>query len=436
MAKGTTFTIFYAWQSDTDEEHNRYLIRDALKEARKRLNADKTIPYQVDVDSDTEGAPGMCDIPAEVLRKLEAADAAILDLTFVAATDATPPKRCSNPNVLFELGYAFHAIEPKRLICVMNSKYGEPWETLFDVNHRRWPIAYTSPRDGFSGKQIVSSLADQLVGALKPIIALGPRRADESPNRSEELFAKESEEIRTHWESTFKEVPAGPTLFFTLQPTNYERRWEKVKDLEKAHRESEVVNLERQNEYPPSRVDTNVMSWGLFNSTYREPDWALTYSGQFWAAVNLSSSNAYDLNERDQSIHKFNSQAPKQLAPNTWINYPYGPLLIANVFNFAGSWAKVFGPEELLTWSARVDGLRGTFCASSSRRFMHCSRPCASPSAAAGGTLPAGEFRSKWQDCCLDIMEETFSMYDLGGNRIDRETLSKFLDKAIVGDVR
>jgi hypothetical protein len=39
----TEFTIFYAWQSDTDQERNHYFIRDALKRAIKLLRADATV---------------------------------------------------------------------------------------------------------------------------------------------------------------------------------------------------------------------------------------------------------------------------------------------------------------------------------------------------------------------------------------------------------
>ena len=93
MATTATFTIFYAWQSDTPQQHNRTLIEDALNEARERLNADPSVPYQIEITSDTKGVPGLCDIPEEILKKLAVADAVVLDLTFVAATDASPPKR-------------------------------------------------------------------------------------------------------------------------------------------------------------------------------------------------------------------------------------------------------------------------------------------------------------------------------------------------------
>lgn len=192
------FTVFYCWQSDTTENHGRHLVRDALDAAADRISNDDSVPFIVSVQSDTENEPGLCNIPETILKRLREADAVVSDLTFVAATPGTPPKFCSNPNVLFELGYAFHAIGSARLICVVNEASGKTENQVFDLAHHRRPIAYTSPRDGHTRRQTVEALSEALEEALRGIIRLGvnENQADarqvlsEIYNRGEELLQK------------------------------------------------------------------------------------------------------------------------------------------------------------------------------------------------------------------------------------------------------
>ena len=40
-------TVFYAWQSDSPQRFNRYLIRMALEMAAHRLNADKALDIEL-----------------------------------------------------------------------------------------------------------------------------------------------------------------------------------------------------------------------------------------------------------------------------------------------------------------------------------------------------------------------------------------------------
>ncbi len=123
------FKVFYCWQSDTNQNHGRYLIQEALNKAAELLATDSSIRFPVYIDQATLDEPGLCDIPNTILRKLASADAVVADLTFIAKTAATEEnekvKYCSNPNVLFELGYAFHAIGPERIVLNRSSSKSE-----------------------------------------------------------------------------------------------------------------------------------------------------------------------------------------------------------------------------------------------------------------------------------------------------------------------
>jgi hypothetical protein len=433
MAKsGGIFTIFYAWQSDTPQQHNRKFIEDALKETCERLNADDLVPYQIELTSDTKGAPGLCDIPAVILDKIAAADAVVLDLTFVAKTEVDLPKHCPNPNVLFELGYAFHAIGPERLICVMNEVHGPADKTLFDIHHRRHPVSYTSPAEGKTRKTAVSDLADKLVAALMPTVALGPRSGVIDASAA---FNEESDAIEAHWASTFEAAPTYPLMLFSLRPARYvKRRFKNPDELEAALRKHQVVDLDRQHHYPPSQNGTDVMPWGYYNDTYGTPRWALTYSGQLWANVRLGAGYEYKTSQREMSLYPSERDVANPIAAGKWIDYPFARVDIANVFKFGASWATAFHPSENIAWSAHVINLRGVVAAASPTRFfMCCSRVCASPSAQAAGEVPAGEFEGRWQEYCVDILEELFGMFDFCGDRISRATLEKFLREKLAG---
>ncbi len=175
-----SFSVFYAWQSDRPGSRNRCFIQKALSEAITRLNAQASCPYVINIDQDTAGVPGLCDIPATILKKIDCADAFVCDLTYIAESIPEPgekSRRCSNPNVLFELGYAFRVIGPERILCIMNEVYGPIASQIFDLAHRRFPIAYQMPNDDLSNKQVKAQVVESFEKALAPVIALG-RRTD------------------------------------------------------------------------------------------------------------------------------------------------------------------------------------------------------------------------------------------------------------------
>jgi hypothetical protein len=178
------FVVFYAWQSDRPGNGNRYFIYEAAEEAARQLSADPDCRYKIRIDQDAQGEPGLCDIPATILKKIDTADVFLCDLTYVARSDpATSGKKksadrlCSNPNVLFETGYAFRSMSPERIVCVMNETFGPAAEQIFDLAHRRFPIVYRWPAKPGSKKTAVGTLAKKLREAIRSVLQLGPRAA-------------------------------------------------------------------------------------------------------------------------------------------------------------------------------------------------------------------------------------------------------------------
>ena len=130
--------VFWSWQSDSGSDTNRNFIESCLQKACKVVGRENAI--LLTVDRDTRGVGGTPDIADTILTKIRSADVFVWDATLVTLA----PKPSPNPNVLFELGYAFAVLGDRRLIGVMN-EFGVPRsaELPFDLKHRRWPIRYS-----------------------------------------------------------------------------------------------------------------------------------------------------------------------------------------------------------------------------------------------------------------------------------------------------
>jgi len=168
-------TVFYAWQSDTDELTNHHFIAKALQTVLERLNTDLQVEEadaQLAFDRDTQGESGMPAIADTILRKIAEAGIVVADLTFVAKIDRKPkPKYLPNANVSIELGYAAHALGFERIVAVFNEYYGAPADLPFDLVHRRFPVRYKLSPDATPAEHEVAAtaLAEGLVTALRDV---------------------------------------------------------------------------------------------------------------------------------------------------------------------------------------------------------------------------------------------------------------------------
>jgi len=123
-------TAFYAWQSDTPGIINRNFIETALRDASQLITADPALNVELNVDSDTQGVPGTPPITDTILKKIDACELFIPDVTFVARTEGG--KYVPNPNVMAEFGYALRAKTHSAIVTVMNTAIGPPEELPFD----------------------------------------------------------------------------------------------------------------------------------------------------------------------------------------------------------------------------------------------------------------------------------------------------------------
>ena len=129
-----TIRIFFSWQSDLPDNQTSGIVKKALN----NLEHLYTGSVNICVDMDMRNTVGMLDISEEILLKINQADIFVADLTIV--TDyynrKDKPKHMSNPNVLFELGYAASVLTWNRVASVANIDFGDIEKQPFDINHR------------------------------------------------------------------------------------------------------------------------------------------------------------------------------------------------------------------------------------------------------------------------------------------------------------
>src|SRR6185295_15374176 len=124
-----------SWPSDLPAETNHSFVQSALEKAVESLHSAGEIKVEPVVDRDTIGVPGSPDIAATVLGKIDNAAVVVCDVSIVHRT--AQGKCIPNPNVLIELGYAWRALTPERVILVFNEAFGSANELPFDLRTKK-----------------------------------------------------------------------------------------------------------------------------------------------------------------------------------------------------------------------------------------------------------------------------------------------------------
>jgi hypothetical protein len=206
-------TVFYAWQMDNPRRSNKDLISEATLNACRKLTEDPANPWTVTLDMDTQGEPGMCDIPETILQKIRASDIFLADLTFVTKTKQG--KNMPNANVIFELGYAARHLGFRSLVAVMNTTFGRPDGQIFDIK-RRASIKYRcdpAPSD-YQYAESLAALTEQLTDAFSRTI----RKVTEA-RRKKKLLADDST-FRADVTGFSERVCNGRFHEFTIKPAS------------------------------------------------------------------------------------------------------------------------------------------------------------------------------------------------------------------------
>jgi hypothetical protein len=180
--------IFYSWQTDSDKSCNRYFIEDCLKRAIRQLNREDL--SDLVVDRDTKNVPGMPDIGHTILEKIAKSVVVVADLTLINPIAVRRPdeRPVSNPNVLFELGYAFGMLGSQAMVGVFNTASGRIEELPFDLRPKRLMTYRLVASDDKA--EVWAKLVDALAAAIKQ--CLGDTE-DEQIRRNSRIYRVLSE---------------------------------------------------------------------------------------------------------------------------------------------------------------------------------------------------------------------------------------------------
>ena len=171
--------VFFSWQSDLPKKSNQDTIREALKDASKKLK-DSNPGMEIEIDEATRNTPGSPNIADTILEKIYTSDIFVADVTPI--TLAGEKKPCPNPNVSFELGYAVSQLGWARVILLFNKRHGKIATDLpFDFSQNR---VSQFEVDESLDKAKRSALAKLLKTALNTIILKCPKRPAETQGLS------------------------------------------------------------------------------------------------------------------------------------------------------------------------------------------------------------------------------------------------------------
>lgn len=134
-------TIFYSWQSDLPNKTNRGFIESCLERAIKELsNEISPLTLELNIDRDTKSVIGTPDISDTIFQKISRSKLFIADVSII--NSESDDRKCPNPNVLIELGFAVRVLGWEKVFCFYNTDYGSIDDLPFDLRQRR-PLQYS-----------------------------------------------------------------------------------------------------------------------------------------------------------------------------------------------------------------------------------------------------------------------------------------------------
>ncbi len=189
-------TVFFSWQGDTSDGIGRGFVKDILRDVCREIASDTTLdepPRDLRVDSDTQGVPGQVAIVETIFKKIDECAVFVADMTLVGRLK--DDEGVPNPNVLIEYGRAVKAVSNQRVICVMNTAYGEPTEhdIPFNLRHLRWPIRYKLAENASreEKKKEKQKLARELKIAIRACLETLPEPPVDSLSEFQEAVAND-----------------------------------------------------------------------------------------------------------------------------------------------------------------------------------------------------------------------------------------------------
>jgi hypothetical protein len=192
--KKKEFRIFYSWQSDSPTATNSGAIRTALRTAAKEL-AKVAGDIEIVVDEATRGTSGSPNIAAKIFEKIDQASMFVCDITTI--NPRARGRRCPNPNVAYELGYAMAILGEDRVVMLFNKAHGRvPLDLPFDfVQNRVSTYLMKEPVSAEEKKSLVALVK----ASIKAIIDKDPKTAQQLRGLSKEKIEHTHDVDNMRW---------------------------------------------------------------------------------------------------------------------------------------------------------------------------------------------------------------------------------------------
>lgn len=158
------YSVFFSWQSDLPNRINRTPIKEAINKAIKTLNADNN-GMHFTYEESTSGEVGAPNIAQTIIEKISKSDIFICDISIV--NKHSKFRKTPNPNVMFELGFAFNLLGWDKIICIFNTESGNVGQLPFDINHNRL-LCYSSEKSDYK-----TTLVTNIKHAVEAMIQKG-----------------------------------------------------------------------------------------------------------------------------------------------------------------------------------------------------------------------------------------------------------------------
>ncbi len=155
------FDVFYSWQSDLPE--TKQYISDCLNSIAKGQFGG----HKIKISRDARNSNGSVSLTDTLFKKINQSAVFIADLTIINAN--SDGRKCCNPNVLIELGYAINNLGVENIVILFDTKYGKVEDLPFDIRQNKI-IKFNSDNTSKVLQTALKREISQIISQINPTI--------------------------------------------------------------------------------------------------------------------------------------------------------------------------------------------------------------------------------------------------------------------------
>ncbi|MCH5158454.1 MAG: hypothetical protein J1F33_04570 [Clostridiales bacterium] len=153
--------VFYSWQSDLPE--TKKYISNCLNNIAKEQFGE----HSIRISRDARNSNGSVNLAETLFRKISQSVIFVADLSIINAE--FKGRKCCNPNVLLELGYAINNLGIENILILFDSKYGNVEDLPFDIRQNKI-IKFNSENNNKFLKNTLKAEISQILSNINPTI--------------------------------------------------------------------------------------------------------------------------------------------------------------------------------------------------------------------------------------------------------------------------